>query len=383
MVLRKKLCERSNFNGKLLYTFSRYFSSNKMDLRKLKPMIQKRIQDRAKDYPVPDMIPVAQEVLNSRRLIMQGVSTLLKVLPVMACKFCPEIYIGEKGHLIQTCCGFKHRDKNRVHEWITGGLNDVLAPVEAFHLKHMFQDVIKHHQRFDFERVPAVVELCWQAGANDENRYSNWSPESDCCSVDGAESLSSDELLMIASGTLRAWESLRNGVEKLLMVYPAKLAGNPLWRKANVDDLMPPKIVWRRRPQDPQVLLNEGRGFYGHAPAVVELCTQAGAVAPSKYHSVDETAGCSYTWKSKSPSERSNVNAVNSEREIEAPQKLPYHLILVPETHCNHQMNDEGTQIWAPNEMARFAPFTWSMKELRKWVALLLWTQKQDTQWKE
>ncbi|BFG40479.1 hypothetical protein CerSpe_267530 [Prunus speciosa] len=318
MVLRKKLYESSNFNGKLLYTFSRYFSSNKMDLRKLKPMIQKRIQDRAKDYPVPGMIPVAQEVLNSRRLIMQGVSTLLKVLPVMACKFCPEIYIGEKGHLIQTCCGFKHRDKNRVHEWITGGLNDVLAPVEAFHLKRMFQDVIKHHQRFDFERVPAVVELCWQAGANDENRYSNWSPESDCCSVDGAESLSSDELLMIASGTSRAWEILRNGVEKLLMVYPAKVCnhcsevhigpsghkarlcgifkyeswqGTHFWRKANVDDLMPPKIVWRRRPQDPQVLLNEGRGFYGHAPAVVELCTQAGAVAPSKYHSLMKLQG--------------------------------------------------------------------------------------------
>ena len=43
----------------------------------------------------------------------------------------------------------------------------MLVPVEAFHLKHMFQDVIKHHQRFDFERVPAAVELCWQAGEND------------------------------------------------------------------------------------------------------------------------------------------------------------------------------------------------------------------------
>ncbi|BFG26158.1 hypothetical protein CerSpe_124330 [Prunus speciosa] len=318
MALRKKLCESSSFNDKIMYTFSRHFSSNKMDLRKLKPMIQKRIQDRAKDYPVPGMIPVAQEVLNSRRLLMQGVSTLLKVLPVMACKFCPEVYIGEKGHVIQTCCGFKHRSKNRVHEWITGGLNDVLAPVEAFHLKHMFQDVIKHHQRFDFERVPAFVELCWQAGANDGNQYSNWSPESDCCSVDGAESLSPDELVMIASGTLKAWEVLRNGVEKLLMVYPAKVCkhcsevhvgpsghkarlcgifkyeswqGTHFWRKAIVDDLVPPKIVWRRRPQDPQVLLNEGKGFYGRAPAVVELCTQAGVIAPSKYHCLMKLQG--------------------------------------------------------------------------------------------
>ncbi|KAM1218379.1 hypothetical protein TB2_045505 [Malus domestica] len=185
----------------------------------------------------------------------------------------------------------------------------------------MFQDVIKHHQRFDFERVPAVVELCWQAGANDGNHL-NWNSESDCVGVDGAESLSSDELILVASGTLRAWDILRNGVEKLLMVYPAKVCkhcseihvgpsghkarlcgifkyesrqGTHFWRKANVDDLVPPKTVWRRRPQDPQVLLNEGRGFYGHAPAVVELCTQAGAIAPPKYHCMMKLQGVSTT----------------------------------------------------------------------------------------
>ena len=85
MALRKKLCERSNFNGKIMDSFARYYRS-KMDLRKLKPMIQKRIQNRAKDYLVPAMVPVAQEVFNSRRLVMQGVSTLLKMVPVLACK---------------------------------------------------------------------------------------------------------------------------------------------------------------------------------------------------------------------------------------------------------------------------------------------------------
>ncbi|KAB2612024.1 APO protein 4 [Pyrus ussuriensis x Pyrus communis] len=314
MALRKKLCDRSNFNGKIMDCFARYYSL-KMGLRKLKPMIQKRIQNRAKDYPVPAMVLVAQEVLDSRRLIMQGVSTLLKMVQVnpSSAKFCPEVYIGEKGHLIQTCCGFKRRGKNRVHEWIIGGLKDVLVPVKAFHLKHMFQDVIKHHQRFDFECVPAVVELCWQAGANDGNHL-NWNSESDCVGVDGVESLSSDELILVASGTLRAWEILRNGVEKLLMVYPAKICkhcsevhvgpsghkarlgfGTHFWRKANVDDLVPPKTLWRRRPQDPQVLLNEGRGYYGHAPAVVELCTRASAIAPPKYHGMMKLQGVSTT----------------------------------------------------------------------------------------
>ena len=55
------------------------------------------------------------------------------------------------------------------------------------------------------------------------------------------------------------------------------------WKKAEVDDLIPPKVVWHRRPHDPQALVDSGRGFYGHALAVVELCMQASARVPNKY----------------------------------------------------------------------------------------------------
>lgn len=234
---------------------------------------------------------------------------LLFGLEKCVCRCCPEIYIGEKGHLIQTCYGYKRRGKNRVHEWIAGGLNDVIVPVETFHLDNMFQDVIKHDQRFDFDRVPAVVELCRQAGAvlSDDNMSDS---DSGVGHIDGVESLSPRDLMFIARGTLDAWETLRSGVERLLLVYPSKVCdhcsevhigpsghkarlcgvfkfeswrGKHFWKKAGVDDLVPPKIVWRQRPQDPPVLVNEGRNFYGHAQAVVDLCTKAGIVAPPKY----------------------------------------------------------------------------------------------------
>ncbi|GLT67242.1 hypothetical protein SLA2020_395630 [Shorea laevis] len=324
MALRKKLCQDMNLMDPLNAICWRHYSS-KVDLKKLRPMILKRIENRAKDYPLPRMIPVAQEVLNARAILYQGISTLLKIFPISACKFCPEVHIGEKGHLIKTCWGYRRRTKNHVHEWISGGLNDILVPVETYHLENKFQGIIKHHQRFDFERVPAVVELCWQAGAymHEDSLNSGALITNGVfggTDVHKVESMSPDDLNLIANGTLRAWEMLRFGVQKLLMVYPAKVCkycsevhvgpsghkarlcgvfkyeswrGAHFWKKAEVDDLVPPKIVWRRRPQDPTLLLDEGRDYYGHAPAVVDLCSKAGANIPTKYFCMMKVDGLS------------------------------------------------------------------------------------------
>lgn len=81
MALRRKQC----FDV-LGETIGCRLYSSKLDLKKLRPMILKRIQDRAKDYPIRELVPLAEQVLHSRSVLIQGVSTLLKVFPVQACK---------------------------------------------------------------------------------------------------------------------------------------------------------------------------------------------------------------------------------------------------------------------------------------------------------
>jgi APO RNA-binding len=67
---------------------------------------------------------------------------------------------------MKTCPGFKQLAKNLPHKWNQAQLIDILVPVETYHLTDPFQpEAINHDQRFNFTRIPAVLELCYQAGA--------------------------------------------------------------------------------------------------------------------------------------------------------------------------------------------------------------------------
>lgn len=87
MALRKSLwlaVLQGKFNGCL--ERPRRLYRTKVDLKKLRPMILDRIEKRGHEYPVRAMVPVAVEVLKARNVLIQGVSTLLKSFPVVACK---------------------------------------------------------------------------------------------------------------------------------------------------------------------------------------------------------------------------------------------------------------------------------------------------------
>lgn len=250
--------------------------------------------------------------------------------------------MSQTGHDIRNCRGPTSGQRRSFHSWVKGSINDVLLPIESYHLYDPFGPRIKHDNRFNYDRIPAVVELCIQAGV-DLPEYPSWrrtqsirmmgrkvidrggtceEPEP-CYSVDSAiveldthrafERFSApleSEVPRIAQETIDAYEKVKWGVRKLMMKYSVKACGycsevhvGPWghdvklcgefkhqwrdgkhgWQDATVDEVFPPNYVWHVQDPKGPPLRGALKRYYGKAPAVVEMCMQAGARVPRKY----------------------------------------------------------------------------------------------------
>ncbi|KAK4588735.1 hypothetical protein RGQ29_019661 [Quercus rubra] len=292
---------------------------------------------------VPDLIPVAYEVVDAWKVLIKGLAQLLHIIPVYACSECSEVHVAQTGHHIQNCLGQTSASRRSFHSWVKGSINDVLVPIESYHLYDPFGRRIKHETRFEYDRIPAVVELCIQAGLDipeypsrrrtspirmigkrviDRGGYVEepkpWRSANSYSLADldtyGAcgrfPPPTSSDVARIAQETMDAYEIVRMGVEKLMKKYTVKACGycsevhvGPWghnaklcgefkhqwrdgkhgWQDATVDEVFPSNYVWH--VQDPKGPPMRGalRRFYGKAPAVVEVCMQAGAQIPRKY----------------------------------------------------------------------------------------------------
>ncbi|XP_030972476.1 APO protein 1, chloroplastic isoform X2 [Quercus lobata] len=292
---------------------------------------------------VPDLIPVAYEVVDAWKVFIKGLAQLLHIIPVYACSECSEVHVAQTGHHIQNCLGQTSASRRSFHSWVKGSINDVLVPIESYHLYDPFGRRIKHETRFEYDRIPAVVELCIQAGLDipeypsrrrtspirmigkrvidrggfveepkpwrSANSYSL--ADHDTYGTCGRfPPPTSSDVARIAQETMDAYEIVRLGVEKLMKKYTVKACGycsevhvGPWghnaklcgefkhqwrdgkhgWQDATVDEVFPSNYVWH--VQDPKGPPMRGalRRFYGKAPAVVEVCMQAGAQIPRKY----------------------------------------------------------------------------------------------------
>lgn len=293
---------------------------------------------------VKSLVPVAYEVLNARISLINNLKKLMKAVPVQACLHCNEIHVGATGHPFRSCRGLRAETRRGLHEWTSANVDDVFVPIEAYHLFDRFSRRISHDERFSVPRIPALVELCIQAGvdlpyletkrrrkplirrgkndiidADEDDLPDDLDPYAKFRKPIIAEILDSEitppvgtgQVALLASETFEAWEIVRQGAERLMRKYAVRVCGycpevhigysghkaqncgahkhqqrngQHGWQRAVLDDLVHPRYVWHV-PDGMVEMQRELRNFYGQAPAVVELCVQGGMEVPEKYKS--------------------------------------------------------------------------------------------------
>lgn len=265
------------------------------------------------------------------------------------------MHIGQHGHEIRSCEGPESGSRNSFHVWRRGGIRDVVGFPYCYHLfDRVGKPRVGHKERFAVPRLPALTELCIQAGLDlddfptkrrtkpvysIEGRIVDFEPdnenvvvgpnlnqvhlsrEPDGKMLDGNfnQLHPSQELeeemtrIELSKRTLQAWFKMRSGARKIMKKYSiitcgycpevqvgpkghkvrmCKAAkhqfrdGQHAWQEATIDDLIRPNYVWHVRNPDGPPISNELKRYHGKAPAIVELCVQAGAPVPDRYRSM-------------------------------------------------------------------------------------------------
>lgn len=259
---------------------------------------------------------------------------------IAMCRHCTEIHVGPVGHPFRSCRGPNASSRKGHHEWADAVVEDVVFPLETFHLYDRLRRRITHEERFSIPRIPAVVELCIQAGVDlpeyptkrrrkpiirigksefidaDESELPDPDPEApkpvlliELPDTEIIPPSSKEEIVQLAEETIEAWETMRGGAKRLMKLYTVRVCGycpevhvgpgghkaqncgahkhqqrngQHGWQAALIDDLIPPRYVWHV-PDANEPLQRELKSFYGQAPCVVEICFQAGAAVPEQY----------------------------------------------------------------------------------------------------
>ncbi|XP_057516595.1 APO protein 3, mitochondrial [Amaranthus tricolor] len=313
---------------------------------------------------VPELVEVARKVYWARESLLKGISKLLTIVPVLRCRSCSEVHIGHLGHEIRTCTGPRSGFRSAMHDWRKGGLNDVVYFPKCFHLYDCVgKPRVTHKERFNYPRIPAILELCIQAGVNleqypvrrrtkpvysIEGRIVDFDPEInekgsdfnkeasvDCLQMDTdfrnglddrkgelvknpihplvQSNFEEGSLKDLSIGTMESWLEMISGTRKIMEKYCVWTCGycpevqvGPkghkvrmckaskhqsrdglhAWQEATIDDLVGPNYVWHVRDPSGPPLANNLKRYFGKAPAVLEMCVQAGAPIPEQYRSM-------------------------------------------------------------------------------------------------
>lgn len=78
---------------------------------------------------------------------------------------CGEAHVGHPPHKIKSC-NVRGSLSSKEHSWVRGGVEHVLPIVESFHLYDRIGRAVSHNEMLEVDRIPAIVELCVQAGVD-------------------------------------------------------------------------------------------------------------------------------------------------------------------------------------------------------------------------
>lgn len=291
---------------------------------------------------VKRLIPVAHEVYTARNVLFECVSRIFKSITVHYCSICGEVHVGLLPHRIRTC-NASGSLSSKEHSWGKGSIGHVLPLVESFHLYDRVGRAVTHEESLQVDRIPAIVELCVQAGVdipeyptrrrtypvynvagkiidferkfppddtsgNDIQAFGFWK-RANYLKDSHSEVLPFDNLQGLAEKGMEAWEKMQSGAIKLMQKYVVQTCGycpevqvgpkghrarlcqaykhqlrdgQHAWQEATIDDLVPPVYVWHVREKG-ALLVDRLKRYYGKLPAAVEMFVQAGARLPEGY----------------------------------------------------------------------------------------------------
>ncbi|KAH6813952.1 hypothetical protein C2S51_022970 [Perilla frutescens var. frutescens] len=293
---------------------------------------------------VKELIPVARDVLAARTRLLSCVSRVSQSIPIFVCRVCGDVHIGDPPHKIRTC-DVSGSSKNKEHIWERGGVDRVIPVVESFHLYDRLGRAVSHDERLEVDRIPAIVELCIQAGVDiteyptrrrdfpvywvagkmldfekrfPKNDFSGkgintsgfWQMRKRLSEDQESLDLPHNDLKGCGEQGMEALEKLQRGVGRLMEKYAVQTCaycgevqvgpkghrvrqcqafkhqmrdGQHDWQEATVDNIFPPVYVWHVVKTHNSLLVDALKRYYGKLPALAEMFSQAGAEVGENY----------------------------------------------------------------------------------------------------
>ncbi|KAL4191535.1 hypothetical protein AMTRI_Chr07g81000 [Amborella trichopoda] len=115
---------------------------------------------------------IAERGLKAWEKMRNGAMKLMRKYRVWVCGYCPEVQVGPRGHRVRTCGARKHQARDGQHAWQEAEVNDIVPPVHVWHVQDPGLGGVPFHElRGYYGKLPAVVEMCAQAGASVGKEY--------------------------------------------------------------------------------------------------------------------------------------------------------------------------------------------------------------------